>query len=212
VSGLNVTGRVLITASDVTFQRSKVSSNNWTVIEVSDSAKNVVIQDVEVDGRGTAGAEGSTGIYGPATVLRTNIHGIENGVQPSSGSVLQDNYIHSMNAPGDPHIDGIQIDGARHDIVVRHNTVDMRGWTQTATVMIDNYFGPASNIAVDRNLLLGGGYIVYSAAAFDGGPISGISFTNNRMGNGQWGYASIEGNTPVWTGNVDNTTGATIRP
>lgn len=212
VSGLDITGSVRITASNVTLQRSRVTGKTYNIIEVSDSAKGVTIQDVEINGQGKAGAEGSTGIYGPAKVLRSDIFGVENGISPSTGSVLQDNWIHGLDAPGDPHIDGIQIDGARHDIVVRHNFVDLRGWTQTSTVMIDNYFGPVSNVTVDQNLLLGAGYVVYSDGRFDGGPITGVAFTGNRMDNGHWGYASIDNNKPVWSGNVDHSSGASIQP
>ena len=145
-------------------------------------------------------------------MLRADITGVENGVQPSTGGRVEDSWIHNLNAPGGPHIDGIQIDGARSNIVVRHNFIDMREWGQTAAVMIDNYFGPTSNVTVDKNLLLGGGWTVYSDGRFDGGPITGVSFTNNRIDNGQWGYASIDNNTPVWTGNVDHSSGATIQP
>lgn len=210
VSGLNVSGRIYITANNVTVQRSRITTNGYNVIEIADGVTGVTIQDVEIDGMGASGASGSNGIYGPAKVLRANIHGVENGIQPESGSVVQDSYIHAMVAPGDPHYDGIQIDGARSNIVLRHNTVDMRGLTQTSAVMIDNYFGPISNIAVDQNKLLGAGYVVYSDGRFSGGTISGVSFTNNRLGDGYWGYASIDVYNPVWSGNVDNTTGAVI--
>lgn len=212
VSGLDIKGNVKITASNVTFKNSRVTGTSYSVVDVSDSAQGVIIQDVEINGQGTSGSDGSTGIYGPATVLRADIWGVENGVQPSTGGRVEDSWIHNLNAPGSPHIDGIQIDGARSNIVIRHNFIDMREWTQTATVMIDNYFGPVSNVAVDRNLLLGAGYTVYSDGRFDGGSITGVSFTGNRIDNGHWGYASIDQNTPVWTGNVDHSSGAVIQP
>jgi hypothetical protein len=78
--------------------------------------------------------------------------------------------------------------------------------------MIDNYFGPANNIVVDNNRLLGGGYTVYSDGRFTGGPITGVQYTNNRIGYGQWGYALIANNDPVWSGNVDDATGKTATP
>ena len=55
---------------------------------------------------------------------------------------------------------------------------------QTSAIMIDNYFGPISNISVDGNLLVGGGYTVYSDAQFTGGSITGVSVTNNHIGGG----------------------------
>ena len=208
VDGLDIKGTVTINASNVVLKRSRVSASSYNVIKVADSATGVRIEDVEVNGN--KGADGSNGIYGPATVLRADIQGVENGIQPGSGSVIQDSWIHDLGATGRPHIDGIQVDGARQDIIVRHNTIDLRGWTQTGAVMFNNYSGPASNMIVDRNRLLGGGYTVYSDGRFDGGAITGVQFTNNRIGYGRWGYASISVYDPLWTGNVDDQTGKAI--
>jgi hypothetical protein len=210
IDGYNITGTLTINASNVVVKRSKISSSSYNVIKVSDSATGVRIEDVEINCN--KAAEGSNGFYGPATVLRADIQGVENGLQPESGSVIQDSWIHDLGAAGRPHIDGIQIDGARSNITVRHNTVDLRGWTQTAAVMIDNYFGPANNIVVDNNRLLGGGYTVYSDGRFDGGAITNVKYTNNRIGYGQWGYALIANNNVTWSGNVDDATGKTATP
>ena len=37
-----------------------------------------------------------------------------------------------------------------------------------------------------------------------------ISFVGNRMTKGQWGYAAIAESDPVWVGNVDDLSGASI--
>lgn len=210
VDALDIRGTVKITASDVTLKRSRVTGSGFSVIRVADSARNVKIENVEVNGLGTSGTSGSMGIMGPATVVASNIWGVENGISPGSGSVLRGNYIHSLAAPGSPHIDGVQMDGDLSNIVIDGNTVDMREWGQTSTVMIDNYFGPINSITVNNNRLLGGGYTVYSYGKFSGGAVQGVSFTNNRLGRGQWGHAVVDGNQPVWSNNVDDSTGAQI--
>ena len=210
VSGLDISGNVLITASNVTLQRSRITGGSWNIIQISGSATNVTIQDVEINGTGSL--EGANGIHGTATVLRTNIYGVENGIVPGSNSVIRDNYIHGLKAPGSSHYDGIQIDGGQNNVRITHNYIDLHEWTQTSTVMIDNYFGAISNIAVDDNLLIGAGYTVYSDGRFNSSTISGVSFTNNRLGKGYWGFASINGPRPVWTGNVDATSGTAIAP
>jgi hypothetical protein len=51
---------------------------------------------------------------------------------------------------------------------------------------------------------------VYSDGRFKGGPITGVRFTGNRLGRGKWGYASISVFDVVWSGNVDDKTGATL--
>ena len=64
--------------------------------------------------------------------------------------------------------------------------------------MIDNYFGPISNISVDSNLLGGGGFTVYNDAQFTGSSISGVSVTNNHMAAGKLGDTISIGTTRLY--------------
>jgi hypothetical protein len=170
-----------------------------------------VIEDSDINGVATSdGTEGSHGIMGPALVLRCDISGVENGITPGTGSILKDNYIHDLQAPGDdPHYDAIQIDGGLSDILIEHNTM-LGVPNQTSAVMIDNYFGPVSNITVTKNYLAGGAYTVYSDGQFLNGDITGVEFSYNRMEMGLYGYASIQNNTIIDIGNVDALTGEPI--
>ena len=162
-----------------------------------------MIQNCEINGVGS-GNEGSCGIAGQGTFIGNNIYNVENGIALSSGNTLiQDNYIHDLRASGSPHYDGIQIDGGISNVTIQHNTV-INSHTQTAALMIDNYFGPISNIKVDNNLLVGGGYTIYSDAHFNGGSITGVSITNNHVGGGYWGPINFNNSSPVYTGNVED--------
>lgn len=210
VDGLDISGVVEVSASNVTIKNSRIRGKGWWSVQVHPNVSGVVIQDTEIDGQGTSGTSNSMGVMGPATVLRCDIRGVENGITPGSGSLLQDNYVHDLGAPGSPHYDGIQIDGDRSNITIRHNTI-INQFGQTAAVMIDNYFGPTTNVTVDNNYLGGGGYTVYSDGQFSGGTISGIRFTNNRLKRGAFGYSSVERNTVVDSGNVDASTSAVVR-
>ncbi|MBR1168018.1 right-handed parallel beta-helix repeat-containing protein [Bradyrhizobium liaoningense] len=211
ISGLDIEGRVYIKAPNVTLIDSKVTSASFYIVRIEPGVTGTVIKNCEINGGGS-GNDGSYGIVGQGTFIANNIYNVENGIGVSgSDTLIQDNYIHDLLASGSPHYDGISIDGGNANIVVRHNTVINRH-TQTSAVMIDNYFGPISNIEVDGNLLMGGGYTVYSSAQFNGGSVEGVSFTKNRMGRGRWGYSSIVKNLPVWRENVDSATGRTIGP
>lgn len=210
VDGVDIKGSIYISASDVTIKNSKVAGSAYAAIQIAEGTKNVRIENVDVDGLGMSGSAGSAGIAGPADVVGTDIKGVENGIVPGSGSTLTGNYIHNLVSPGAPHYDGIQIDGGLSNIVIKKNTIDLDEHSQTSAVMIDNYFGPISNIDVDGNILLGGGYTVYSDGQFSGGSISGVSFTNNQLGKGQFGYASIQNNTVEWSGNVDESSGQAV--
>lgn len=218
-----ITDGIRIAANDVIIRNSKiVSGSDYHVVKIDDYKTGVRLENVEIDGLGKAGTAGADAIYGPATIIAANIHGVENGIQPDAVTVLRDSWIHDLDSPGSPHIDGVQIDGGRSDITIEHNTIDLRGWTQTAAVMIDNYFGPVNNVTVNNNRLLGGGYTTYIDARFGrtqpaddtgGGPITNVRYTNNRIGYGQWGPALIATQSQdsyVWSGNVDDKTGAAI--
>jgi hypothetical protein len=212
VSGLNISGTVNINANNVTLKNVRVRSSSFAVVRIQAGRSGVVIQDCEIDGVGTNNA-GNHGIAGEgATVRRCEIFNVENGITPQSSNspwIIEDNYIHTLKASGSPHYDGIQVDGGLSNITIRHNTV-INQHSQTAAVMIDNYFGPISNVTVDNNRLVGGGFTVYSDGQFSGGSITGVRFTNNRLGRGYWGYASIVNNSPTWTNNVDDVTGQLV--
>ncbi len=210
IDGKDIAGTVQIRANNVTIRNSRITGSGYHIVTVDDGFTGARLENVEINGKGTSGTAGSNGLYGSATVIAANIHGVENGVVPSSGSVIRDSWIHNLKSGGDPHYDGIQIDGDRSNILLEHNLVDMRELGSTATVMIDNYFGPVDNVTVNNNRLLGGGWTVYVDGRFNSSPITRVTYSNNRIGYGQWGYASVDVYDPVWTGNVDDATGATI--
>lgn len=202
ISGLNITGTVYIDADNVTIQNCKITSSSFAVVQIKTGSTGVVVQDCEINGVGTNNP-GSNGISGVGTFLRNDIYNVENGINVTSGkgTVIEGNYIHDLKASGSPHYDGIQIDGGQSDVVIRHNTV-INPHGQTAAVMIDNYFGPVSNVLVTDNLLVGGGYTVYSDAQFTGGSLSNIQITNNHIGGGYYGDLNANKSSPVYTGNV----------
>lgn len=209
VDGKDINGTIWVDADNVTIKNSRISGKGFSVIQIKSGSSNVKISNVEVDGRGMSGEEGSMGIMGPASVTGSDITGVENGLTPGSGSVLSGNYVHGLKSPGAPHYDGIQMDGGLSNITIEKNTI-INDYGQTAAVMIDNGFGPMKNIVVNANRLVGGGYTVYSDGEQGSASITGVSFTNNRMGKGHWGYSVIRNSSVTWSGNVDDSTGKAI--
>ncbi|WP_247369079.1 MULTISPECIES: Ig-like domain-containing protein [unclassified Bradyrhizobium] len=203
ISGLDIHGSVFINAPNVTLENCKVTTDAFYAVRVAAGVTGAVVQHNEINGVGS-GNDGDYGIMGQGKFIANNIYNVENGIGVDGGNTLiQDNYIHDMIASGSPHYDGISIDGKNSNITISHNTV-INDHTQTAAIMIDNYFGPVSNVTVDNNLLYGGGYNIYSSAQFDGGSVTGVSVTNNHVGGGYWGPTAFTGNSPVYTGNVDD--------
>jgi hypothetical protein len=86
--------------------------------------------------------------------------------------------------------------------MIQHNTlINENG--QTATVILQNMFGPINNVTENDNLMVGGGYTLYVDNSHAGGPVTNVSITNNHLGQGQYGYVDFTAN-PVFTGNVDD--------
>ena len=208
IDGLEITGPVYINAPNVTLKNCKITASNWSVVNIKAGVTGVTVQDCEINGTGSNNA-GSHGIIGEGKFLRNNIYNVENGItlNHAGGSLIQGNYIHDLKASGDPHYDGIQIDGGQSNVQILGNTI-LNPHGQTAAVMIDNYFGPISNIKVDGNYLGGGGYTVYSDGQFSGGSISGVSVTNNFIAKGYWGYYSFVKNSPTMSGNTEGAAGS----
>ena len=211
VDGLNITGTLTINASNVTVRNTRVTSGAFWTVTIKDSAKNVTLENVTVDSKGMSGSEGSSGIVGPGTFKAVEVTGAENGFVPGSGSLITGSYVHDLNAPGAPHYDGIQIDGGLSNIRVENSTIDMSNHGQTSAVMVDNYFGAISNVVVDGNRLLGGGYTVYADGNFSStSKISGVKYINNKLGKGYYGYALLRNADVTWSGNVDDKTGKAV--
>ena len=213
IDGKNVNGVIRISADNVTIRNTRVTSGDWTVIKIDNGVKGVTIDHVEVDGRGYSGSPGSVGIFGPATVTHTDVHSVENGIIPMSGSVIRDSWIHTLEASGsDPHYDGFQLDGGQGNILIENNTVDLTNQNRTSTVMIDNDFGSVTDVTVNANRLLGGSFTVYADGKFSSDPITGIAYVNNRMGMGGYGYGLIRNASVKWSGNYDDKSGQTVNP
>ncbi|UUO52956.1 Ig-like domain-containing protein [Bradyrhizobium sp. WBOS07] len=214
IDALDVKGTITVLADNVTIQNTRITSSDWTGIWIKDGITGTVVKDSEILNVGSS-PDGANGIVGSGTFLRNDIHDVENGIIVTGSSLVQDNYIHDMNAPdvrlgtslGGPHYDGIEIDGGVSDVVIRHNTVINEN-SYVSAVMINNDFGPVSNIQVDGNYLAGGGYTLYSDGSFSStDKISGVLFTNNELGQGKWGYYYFRDNTPVLTNNDELGTG-----
>lgn len=209
VSGLNITGSVYIRAPNVTLENCKITSSGWAGVTIDSGLTGVVVKNCTIDGTGHGpDGTGNQGIMGAGTFIANNIYNVENGITVTgSNTVIQDNYVHDLQAGGSPHYDGIQIDGGLSNVQITHNSI-VNQWGWTSAIMIDNYFGSISNISATNNLLSGGAYTVYSDASFSSSAITGVSFTNNHIGGAQYGDAMIRGNNAVFSGNYQD--GATL--
>lgn len=200
VEHLEVHGNIIIEAKNVTLKNIKlVSATPWHALQLMPKATGFTLRDSEIDGRGTT----VNGVLGFGRYLHNDIHDVENGINVTGPTDIRDNFIHDLRGGKDAHYDGIEINGADHITIVNNTIVNSH--EQTSAIMLDNYFTGLSEIVVEGNRLIGGGYALYIDGRFKGGAVdsASIKIVNNKLGGSVWGNFALYGNTPVLSGNID---------
>lgn len=203
VSGLDVKGCVTVNAANVVIEKSRITGGCTNVIQ--NNSTGLIVRDSEIVG---TGANTEAIGWTDYTLLRVNIHGTGDGARANGNVVIQDSWIHGLVSSSDSHNDGVQVtEGSNIRIV--HNAIENPNG-QTSAVMIGADQGAISDIAVQNNLLNGGGYTLYAG----GGP--GITVTGNHFGKkffpkcGYYGPVNISDSGVAFTGNVWDDTGAPV--
>jgi len=205
ISGLDISGGVIINAPNVTLENCKISSSGFYVVQIN--ALGATVQNCTIDGLGGGGE----GISGAGTFIANNITGCVDGINVcADNTVIENNYIHGMSGPSSAHFDTIQADGNFSNILIQHNTL-VNEQTQTSVIMLDNYWGSISNVTINDNLLVGGGYTTYinemAQGQPGGGTVTNVTYTNNHIGSGYYGPLDLVmqlGDQPVISGNTSD--------
>jgi hypothetical protein len=206
VSGLDIRGCLTITASNVTVRRSRISCRGDYVVKLADGVRGVVLEDVEIDGQGSADAI-AIGVDG-FTLRRADVHGVGDGPRMGSATVVEDSWIHGLVEGGGSHNDGIQSTGGR-GIVIRRNRIE-NPHRQTSCILLGADLGDISDALVEGNYLNGGNYSIY-AGSDPGHSASNIRIVNNRFGpDFVFGPVSLGPGSITWTGNVMDATGKVV--
>jgi Right handed beta helix region len=213
IQGVNVSGEVIVNAPNVTLLNCKITNHSYYTLLINKGITGVTVKNCDIDDLGAGGS----GIAGQGTFIANNIRGCVDGIDVrGDNTIIRDNYIHDMAGPEGSHFDSIQADGKFSNLLIEHNTVvNEKG--QTSAVMLDNYWGPINQVSIHDNLLIGGGYTVYigevAKGQAGGGRVTNVSFTNNLLVKGYYGYWNIRselGDEPVVFGNLDQKTGSLI--
>ena len=213
---------VSINAPNVTIRNVRIRSNGISLIQVN-TGGSLLIEDSELINRPAAGQPNChNGIaMGNYTARRLEITGCENGAEMAHGNVVfEDNYVHDLDTvgpsyvfgTGEPHTDGVQLNGGASNVVMRHNTIDPIGSVVGAggtSGIIGNTSG--DNVRIEDNMIDGGhsSYAIYAPRTAK----SAWFINRNRLGRGVWGYTACVkvGNTVTeFNQNTDATTGAAV--
>lgn len=210
IENLDIAGSVTITHANVTLRNCKVSLYDDASLIVSATGANVTIENCLIDGL----AGSYVGIYVEAggSITACEIRNFENGILSNGNTTVSDTYIHSMTSTAAaPHYDCFECNGGSN-VTLTHNTFVCEQ-DQTSCVMFDNLYSGLSNITVNDNVLIGGGYTLYCDGQFGGGVVDNatINITNNKMVPGQYGYFAFTSTNPTATGNVNAYSGLAFR-
>lgn len=212
-----------VKANNVVIKNSWVLASNAQAITVTDSNRNTLIQDTEVDGQGKDNSAGGISLIGRDgfKLVRVNAHRSGDIVRFDGWGEAHDSWLHDPQCIQDScHNDIIQSTNANH-IVINHNRFDNQH-TQTSCILLKADLGPISNVTVKNNLCNGGGYGMYwYDANYKITQGTGEGIHDNRwmrkVGGGYWpngGYygpwAPQASSLPSWYNNVWDDNGAAI--
>ncbi len=163
LENLDIEGCVKIRADDVTIRNSRIRcADNQRVIAIDGERKNIVVEDSEIDGRGsTQIAIGWAGY----TLRRVDVHDVLDGPRLGSDVVVEDSWIHDIVRQGKLHPDTMQSTGGT-GIVVRRNTLvvtdRVTGDLMNSAIQLgaENDSGVLRDVLIEDNYLDGGNYTV----------------------------------------------------
>lgn len=224
VSGISSTYDLNITADNVTVRDSKLVVSGESFGIALRSVNSVTIERVSITAPSASGPQrlmvGIKDVYSDSTgtlIRRNDISRTATGVQVDAGRIVG-NFIHDLGFTGDDHVNGTTSNGGSELLVIRHNTI-FNPHDQTDAISLFQDFGPQRNRRIVDNLIAGGGYTLYAGAnpgreatatniIVRRNRFSRALFPNGGFFGPATAYAAGGGN--EWSGNVWDTTGATV--
>lgn len=214
VDGLDVDGCVTVSGSDVVIRNTRIRCDRPArkiAVMVSGGGKNLVLEDVEIDGRGTS--EICVG-WSSYTLRRANVHDCADGARFSSSVSIEDSWVHDMVKIGTLHPDALQTTGGV-GVTIRGNTLQPQrstgGDVSNAALMLGSELKPwvLDRVVVEDNYLDGGGFSLNVR-----GDVKARQLTvrNNRFGDSsRFGPVIAPTRADLGTGNVYAATGGQVR-
>ncbi|MFP5372633.1 MAG: malectin domain-containing carbohydrate-binding protein [Actinomycetes bacterium] len=195
-----ISGALVVRAADVIIRRSHV---NGTIDVGYGESRNVLIEDVEIDGRNTTYAGLGAANF---TCRRCNIHSAGQGVN-GFNFVLEDSWIHDLYGTGTVHSEAVL--GYNGNIVLRGNRLSGNyngasggfasgdgGMSAAVALYTHGSWGPMNNVVVEHNRLNVGsgdrdyaGFCLYGGGTLmSNGVFRGNVFAQNPMNPSRCGY------------------------
>jgi len=161
IENLHVTGSIKVQADDVVIRNTRIDNTARYPIQVS--GRNLLVEDSEIDGNGTASVAILPGEY---TLRRVDISDVIDGPRIEGDNVvIEDSYIHHLHRIEGGHHDAIQIRRGSNILIRRNNLQAYNADTgdpMNAAIQIGSLTAPMRGLVVDGNLMNGGNYTINS--------------------------------------------------
>jgi len=213
VQNLDVRGTLTIGADNVTVRNCRVWLGAYYGIVVESGYSRILIEDCEIGRDYVNSSKGiliRTADSTEATIRRCYIHHVGDGIfgggggdpSPKAKLTVQDCYISDIReTDGDDSIetiddhkgDGMEFLGQIREALIIHNHIDVPT-DQTSCLLFECNWGNLQNVTIENNLLLGGGYTVYTRIR-EGRTFEGLTIIDNHFGR-DYNYG-------IWSNDVD---------
>ena len=125
-----------------------------------------------------------------ATIRNNEFVNLPSDAVNTAGGLIERNYFGGASYQSGAHADAISVHRTVAPLIIHENYIDYidrkdAAQGSNAAIKIVSHFGAIDDVTVDSNVLLGGGYTIYTGP--DKYPVSNVRFTNNDIGLGQYG-------------------------
>ncbi|WP_329104703.1 hypothetical protein OG792_30510 [Micromonospora sp. NBC_01699] len=181
ITNLNIVGCVTVRANNVVIRKSRITCNSPTFsIRVYDTAVNLLVEDVEINGTGRNSTSVCCGNY---TLRRANVYNMVDGPRIGTKTTIVDSWIHDLSRVPNSHNDALQTTGGSN-MLVKHNRLEpykaSTNDPHNACIMIGSTTADAvRNLTFEDNYCNGGNY---SIGVRDDLVASNIVIRNNKFG------------------------------
>ncbi len=213
---------IIISANNVTLRNCLLDGQQQGFYTVQhQSGSGLTIEDCTFDGLGLPNTNANTVVstVGPIVMRRNLFQNAAAGFVAAQTGVFENNVFRGIGAAPNraPSSTTISLAGGSGlPVAITGNYLEARilsSGLPSAALSVQAIAGPIDQVLIDNNVVLGAQYNVRvtNSSATDGGVVTNVTVTNNRLGDYTLGpYNMNVGGTPVRTGNTHLVTGAAL--
>jgi hypothetical protein len=183
---------ISVQADNVTIRNSLFDATGYHTVHQGAGSSRMVVEYNTFDGQKANIDTHSDMVLSEedATIRNNEFVNLPSDAVNTAGGLIERNYFAGASYQAGAHADAISIHRTVAPLIIHENYIDYidradAAQGSNAAIKIVSHFGAIADVTVHANVLLGGGYTIYTGP--DKHPVSNVSFTNNDVGLGQYG-------------------------